>query len=793
MGKFSRLLSAGSRGEREDLRMAWRLLVRLRMRDPLHWLAVRHKLILLFVGLCLVAFGVGGFLVSRSAKDALEKEILNRLEFQCEAYAGVLDAYLGLLARRSEDFASDGYIRSRMQALRDASTPTERAQLHDELRSHLTRNKLPLVPAFLDLGLLDPQGKPILSVGGNPGALMCEPGGMYPAQAGLQCSDLKLVPEDHEVPTFLISTPVYELEGEGVLGRLVAQVHPGVWVVSSLERSNMAPDRQDMTVSLSLLTSKGARLSIPPRFVGSESPSVDSEIVQSGFGLKFEPQPASPGAAPTRSASDTFLRRFPIATNGWRVQVEVQSSDVLQPVAGLQARFLLVGMALTGVAGLLLFFPLRFLARPLVQLTGVAREIERGNLKARIAYDSGDEVGDLARSFNRMAEALAERTSRLEHTAADLKERGRELQRERDRLNAVLNSMNEGLIVLDAQGHVVLSNAAARPLVERFSQEGISVTGHHVCHKHRTRPDCQACLTDPAGPSRSCLVNAAGQTYEIHTASLRPDERGHAGRVLLCHDITDRVAEDERQIHQERLAVLGEVAAVMAHELNNPLAAISMFSQMLEDELPEDSELREAVDVIRRNTETAKRAIRELLDYGTGACPEVGSIDIHETLLDVVQFLRPISSRSQVQIEVKLDAAEAEISGDEIQIRQVFVNLVMNAIQAMGATGGRVCLSTREEDGHLIVEIADTGPGIPAEVQATVFRPFFTTKARGTGTGLGLPTARRITEMHGGSLELLHSRAGDTRFQVRFRLSGSSHVVARPTASTLLTPPSEAL
>ena len=114
---------------------------------------------------------------------------------------------------------------------------------------------------------------------------------------------------------------------------------------------------------------------------------------------------------------------------------------------------------------------------------------------------------------------------------------------------------------------------------------------------------------------------------------------------------------------------------------------------------------------------------------------------------------------------LELEASDPVVVGDEVQLRQVFVNLVMNAMQAVGE--GEVHVRTWLDGSHLVIDVRDTGPGIEADVGDTVFRPFFTTKPRGTGTGLGLSTARRITEIQGGGLDLVDTRPGQTTFRVR--------------------------
>jgi signal transduction histidine kinase len=262
--------------------------------------------------------------------------------------------------------------------------------------------------------------------------------------------------------------------------------------------------------------------------------------------------------------------------------------------------------------------------------------------------------------------------------------------------------------------------------------------------------------------------------------------------VLVARDVSDRIDRDEREIHQERLAVLGEVAAVVAHELNNPLAAIMMFNQMLASELDPSSPLQENVAVIERNALTCKQTIRELLDYSTGATPEVGPVDVHAILADVARFLRALCERNETELVLQLGEGQAVVEGDEVQLRQVFVNLIMNAVQAAdgqgrgdagpppgesgarnGERGGRVIVRTSIESGHVLVDVRDEGPGIRPELAEDVFKPFFTTKPRGSGTGLGLPTARRIAELQGGGLELVDGRPGRTTFQVRLLRSAT--------------------
>ena len=205
----------------------------------------------------------------------------------------------------------------------------------------------------------------------------------------------------------------------------------------------------------------------------------------------------------------------------------------------------------------------------------------------------------------------------------------------------------------------------------------------------------------------------------------------------------------------------------MAHELNNPLTSIRMFAQMVAEGMPPGSPFREHAGVIVRNTETCRHTIQTLLGYATTTPPASTELAVHDVVEDVRQFVRPIAQRAGAGLVLRLDAPRDDVVGDEIQLRQLLTNLVLNAVQAGGDEPVEVAIETRNAGDVLEVAVEDDGPGVPPELRERVFDAFFSTKPHGEGTGLGLPTARRIAELHGGGLELVRSDAGGTRFVVR--------------------------
>ena len=727
------------------------------MRDPLHWMSVKHKLTLAFAGLCLLAFGVGGFLISRSARSVLEEQIGARIWVQSRASARALDDGLRLLRRRTEDFASDGYLRERFAALVASKDVGEEEDLRADLTRHLRENKLPLVPAFVGLTLVSESGEVLVHT--DHGRTPVAPSVISDALAtdGLRHSDLLPNALDG-APLQAISTPLRELHGGESVGRLIAWIDPAVWVTTSLEgiypiaAENVA---RHTPMDLRILDRQGASLTPPDTRKKLGSTPV----------LRSSPRVGGSGED-----------GIPIRENGWHVRLSLRNLDAYAPVSGLQSRFLGVGVVLAALCALLLFFPMRFLVKPLSDLREAARRIRAGDYSVRVTADSEDEVGDLARSFNHMAEAVEQKTTRLEGAAAELRAGQRELRAQHERLDTVIRTLRDALVVVDADGSPVLGNAAAKPLMDMLASGDERLTSHYVCRQQDGARACTACLLQRDETTSTCVLDVGDRVLEVHVTQLPPDSDGRRGRVLLARDISERIARDERDIHRERLSVLGEVAAVMAHELNNPLTSIRMFAQMLVDSLPVESPFREHADVIVRNTETCRHSIRELLGYATGSTPETGPVPVHDVLQDVVHFVRPLADRARVSVETHLAASSDVVNGDEIQVRQLFVNLVLNAVQAARSTAAQpspvtVTLATSDDGGAIFVDVTDTGPGLPEEAQERAFDAFFSTKPRGEGTGLGLPTARRIAELHGGGLELIESAPGRTVFRVRLRMA----------------------
>ena len=234
--------------------------------------------------------------------------------------------------------------------------------------------------------------------------------------------------------------------------------------------------------------------------------------------------------------------------------------------------------------------------------------------------------------------------------------------------------------------------------------------------------------------------------------------------LIVARDMTADREMRARLAESERLASAGELLAGVAHEVNNPLSTISAFAQLLEREELTDSQ-RESVEVIRSETVRASQVVRDLLTFARRSEGEVGTISMNE-LVERTMRLRMHDLKSRgVQCETILEDELPFITADARQIQQVLLNLLTNAAQAMTPSGGgSLRIETRREHDRVLLEITDSGPGIPAEVRVHIFEPFFTTKE--DGTGLGLSVSYGIISAHGGTITISKSSAKGTTFRV---------------------------
>jgi two-component system, NtrC family, sensor kinase len=342
----------------------------------------------------------------------------------------------------------------------------------------------------------------------------------------------------------------------------------------------------------------------------------------------------------------------------------------------------------------------------------------------------------------------------------------------------ILESLNDGLAVLNRDDRVVRWNrrleelygirhedAVDRRIAEIFD-EGFYDT---LRTARRESPDGAAVYRVPLvtrhDPPHRVLVNLA-------TTPLRGSDGAIAGTIVVMEDISSRVQLEEQLQISEKMASLGLLAAGVAHEVNTPLTGISSYTQMLLQGAEPDDPKTKVLEKIERQTFRAAKIVNGLLNLARPAQVDSGPVDVNAVINDVLSLLEHQLRTGSIQVRKELAPVAPIVLGIEYKLQQVFLNLLLNARDAM-PKGGWLSIVTRGGLNEASIEIADTGSGIPADYLSRIYDPFFTTKDIGKGTGLGLSITHGIVQEHGGTITCDSSVGQGTRFTLTLPLASA--------------------
>jgi two-component system, NtrC family, sensor kinase len=355
---------------------------------------------------------------------------------------------------------------------------------------------------------------------------------------------------------------------------------------------------------------------------------------------------------------------------------------------------------------------------------------------------------------------------------------------ELDRMRAfnenILESLDDGLLVLDLDDRIVRWNTALEQLYGVSRDDAAGRPFGDVFDPLFVDAIRTARRDAPAGAtlSRMPLEGRAARdgTQLIVNAAVVPlravDVAGTTtvGSIVILEDVTTRVQLEEQLQISEKMASIGLLAAGVAHEVNTPLTGISSFTQMLlEGADPNDPKTR-LLEKIERQTFRAAKIVNGLLNLsrpGQAAVSERAPVDLNGVINDVLGLLEHQFAQHNIKVRRELTDESLTVLGMEHKLQQVFLNLFLNARDAM-PKGGWLSITTRAEDGRVIAEVGDTGSGIPNEYLSRIYDPFFTTKTLGQGTGLGLSITYGIVREHEGSIDCDSSMGQGTRFIISF-------------------------
>jgi len=392
----------------------------------------------------------------------------------------------------------------------------------------------------------------------------------------------------------------------------------------------------------------------------------------------------------------------------------------------------------------------------------------------------------LQKSFNEFSQA----TERLQNSFANLELKFQEINRElelrneelkrtiaekeevKNYLRNILESLTTGVVVTDIAGWITTLNKWAETFFN-ISQD--QVTGKHIRVLFGDLKDLDRSAFSYADhfTDTGKKVNMKDRIIEIFASPMRAEQGEIIGEVFILRDVTRFEKLEEMAKRTEKLIAMGEMAANIAHEIRNPLGSIELFASLLMKDM-KDKRHQGRLSHIITSVKNMDNKISNLLLFTTQKHPMMRKINLHRIVKEVLRFSDPIIKQEDISLSVKYSSIEPCVRGDAEMLKQVFLNILLNAIQAM-TDGGRLEIETvvsplRLEDGVRSVEvrISDTGAGITMDNLKKIFDPFFSTRER--GSGLGLAIVHNIIHAHSGSIDVESREKEGTVFSITLPL-----------------------
>ncbi len=484
-------------------------------------------------------------------------------------------------------------------------------------------------------------------------------------------------------------------------------------------------------------------------------------------------------AAPTGEKGLKVESRVP--SMGWTVVIEQPPAEAFLPVSLLLTRSLVLILLVLLVIAYLAFFSVRMISKPLDALLRGTIMIARGAADYRIPVDSKDEFGILSRSFNEMVRSLQERAVALEESER--------------KYRIVAESVTDIIFSLDAKGRFVFLNRRAEQILGYRLNEMLGrLFIDFICMEEMAASALvflQA-LSDKSKtiiPAEIPLISKTGEEVILDCEAVTIYEP--SGEVLIHgvgRDITERRRLEERLKRTEKLSAMGEMASRVAHELRNAVSGITASMELVKAR--DGSGLRKDLDRVLAEATRAQNIVHSLLDFSREKQTSIHPCPLNTSLEDVVELCRRDIESARINVRMILDSGQPSVLANPDQLRQVFLNLVTNAIQAMknparglspsayNLNEKALSITTEVRDGSAVVTVEDTGPGIPRKVMGRIFDPFFTTKRQGEGTGLGLSVSLGIVQSLGGDIRVESTEGRGAAFHVELPVVKSADMEA---------------
>ncbi len=345
------------------------------------------------------------------------------------------------------------------------------------------------------------------------------------------------------------------------------------------------------------------------------------------------------------------------------------------------------------------------------------------------------------------------------------RERDLALERSEIRYTQLVESASDAIFTADASGDLTAVNRSLEVATGRSRDQliGMPVFSLIDPRDQAAAKDVLRAALSGEFPRGQLRYNDGNGELRYGSLTVTPLTEGGSvtGILGIVRDVTDERRLTEQLVQQEKLAAVGELVSGVAHELNNPLASVMAFAQLLLAAPPDVPPDRESIDAINQEARRAAKIVANLLTFARQHQPERTVADLNRVVFDTLELRRYALRTAQVEIDADLDPDLPLTWADPFQLQQVVLNLLTNAEHALSGWSGekRISVATKRRGDDLVISVSDTGPGVPAENLSRIFNPFFTTKPVGEGTGLGLSISDGIVREHGGRIRV-DSRAG---------------------------------
>ncbi len=381
---------------------------------------------------------------------------------------------------------------------------------------------------------------------------------------------------------------------------------------------------------------------------------------------------------------------------------------------------------------------------------------------------------ELERAYARLEERFATLNKELEEKNIELVKTVEEKEQTRNYLQNILESLTNGVVVTDVAGQIQTLNSCAEMFTGGSQTE---VIGQHIgiLFGGMAVNDWQKIdLAEYAKGEAGHKVKINSRTLEIFCSPFKSPNGKTIGNVFVLRDITRIEKLEDMAKRTEKFAAMGEMAANIAHEIRNPLGSIELFASLLLKNLSQKKDQERAIQIIS-SVKNVDNKISNLLLFTRTQSPKMSKIDLHEILSKVIDFSEQIMEQGGISVSAKYACEHAYIDGDAEMLKQVFLNIILNAQQAMPEGGTLAIVSSTSANligqrESQVVEIVfqDSGPGIPEQNLSRIFDPFFSTKE--SGSGLGLAIVHNIINQHNGSVSIENAIQGGVAVSINFPL-----------------------